>query len=72
MGLYYNVSMEKRGISPVRDFELENLAIEDIARALNYIGKGARGINIYQDSKPRKAKNDPCDSELPLFAINPK
>ena len=54
----------------MRDFNLEMLACVDIDRALSYIGKNARHRNIYQDAKPRKAKNDPSDGELPLFAIN--
>ena len=52
----------------MKDFELENLAIEDIDTALDYIGYRARSKNIYQGNRTRKLKNDYFGFELPLFA----
>lgn len=52
----------------MKDFELENLAIADFDRALDYIGYRARSRNLYQGNKIRKRKNDLV--EIPLFAIN--
>ena len=56
----------------IRDIEIEMYPSK---KAKVFIGKDALGRNIYQDSKPCKAKNDPSGFELPLFAtnqINPK
>lgn len=41
----------------MRDFELENLAAEDIITALKYIGKEARSKNIFLGNKSKKQKN---------------
>jgi hypothetical protein len=49
----------------MKDFELENIAIDDFDRAITYIGTIAREKNIYQgNKKPRKQKT----IMAPLFA----
>ena len=48
------------------DYELENLVVDDLDRALDYIGYRARSRNLYQGNKKRKSKSDPV--EIPLFA----
>jgi hypothetical protein len=50
------------------DYELENLAVDDIDTALEYIGKRAWPKNLYQGNKKRKPKSDHFQGELPLFA----
>lgn len=42
----------------MRDFELENLAADDIRTALEYIGKTARSRNIFLGNKSKKQKTD--------------
>ena len=42
----------------MRDFELENLAVEDIRTALEYIGKTARSKNLFLGNKSKKRKTD--------------
>jgi len=42
----------------MRDFELENLAVDDIDTALEYIGKTARSKNLFLGNKPQKQKTD--------------
>jgi hypothetical protein len=49
------------------DFELENLAIADFDRALEYIGYRARSRNLYQGNKIHKPKNDHSHGEIPLY-----
>ena len=50
------------------DYELENLAIADFDRALDYIGYRARSRNLYQGNKRRKSKSDHSHGEIPLYA----
>jgi hypothetical protein len=52
----------------MKDFELENIAIDDFDCALDYIGYRARSRNLYQGNKRRKSKSDHSHSEIPLFA----
>jgi hypothetical protein len=54
----------------MKDFELENLAIDDLDHALEYIGKDARSKNIFQGNKPRKPKSNHSKGEIPLNVIN--
>ena len=42
----------------MRDFELENLAADDIRTALEYIGKTARSKNIFRGNNSKKPKTD--------------
>lgn len=42
----------------MRDFELENLAVEDIVTALEYIGKKARSKNLFIANKSKKQKTN--------------
>lgn len=48
----------------MRDFELENLAADDIKTALEYIGKTARSKNIFLGNKSKKQKTDS------LYSVN--
>jgi|SanBayMetagenome_1026888.scaffolds.fasta_scaffold04910_2 hypothetical protein len=52
----------------MKDFELENLAIADFDRALEYIGYRARSRNLYQGNKKHKSKSDHSHGEIPLYA----
>jgi hypothetical protein len=52
----------------MKDFELENIAIDDFDRALNYIGYRVRSRNLYQGNKRRKSKSDHSHGEIPLYA----
>jgi hypothetical protein len=49
------------------DYELENIAIADFDRALEYIGYRARSRNLYQGNKKRKSKSDHSHGEIPLY-----
>lgn len=46
----------------MRDFELENLAIENIETALEYIGKKTRYRDDFLSNKSKKQKTDSLSS----------
>ena len=50
----------------MKDWELENLAIDDIESAFEYIGKSARYKNHFLANKSKKPKTDSLYS-VPLF-----
>ena len=61
----------KRGKNSMRDFELENLAVDDIRTALEYIGKKVRSKNLFlADSKSKKS--DSLNSIVPIFFFSRK
>jgi hypothetical protein len=60
----------KRGKKPVRDFELENLAVDDIRNALEYIGKIARSKNFFLGNNSKKQKTDSLYSVTPTLFVS--
>jgi hypothetical protein len=50
----------------MREWELENLAVDDIETALEYIGKPARYRNHFLANKPKKQKTHSLYS-VPIF-----
>ena len=61
----------KRGKKSMRDFELENLAAEDIKSALEYIGKRVRSKNLFLANSKSKKSNS-LNSIVPIFFFSHK